>query len=237
VSRSFDLIAHRGDSAHAPENTLASIRGAILQGASAVEVDVRRCSDGEWVVFHDPTLRRTAGSRGRLARTSSKALYRFDVGSWFSPVFAGERIPTVEQVLDLCAGGRVRVFLDVKVSSGQKELARLLRRPAWRDLVWVGAGTAESLKRWRSLLPERPLFWVTGYRAPVTARRIAAARRIGLEGLLVYKRWASRSSVERVHGAGMKLYVWTVKTVSDFKSMRERGVDGIMSELWPHPSI
>ena len=93
------VIAHRGFSAIAPENTLVAIEKAIELGADMVEFDVTVTADGEVVVIHDETLGRTTDGRGKVMEKTLEELQRLDAGSWFAPEFAGESIPTLEQVL------------------------------------------------------------------------------------------------------------------------------------------
>jgi glycerophosphoryl diester phosphodiesterase len=231
------LIAHRGDPAHAPENTLASFHRAIAKGARAVEMDVRRLADGAWVVFHDPHLGRTTDSSGRLSRLSRKSAASLDAGGWFSPRFRGERVPLLSEAIRLCRSRRVPIFLDVKSAGGERELAALLRRSGWLGEASVLAGTYPSLRRWRRLLPGRPLFWVTGCRQRVEPRKIARARGLRLAGFVAYKGAVGRRAVERVHRAGMKVFVWTVRTRAELQRWARLGVDGMMSERWPAPSI
>ncbi len=228
------LVAHRGDPAHAPENTLASIRSAVNRGARAVEVDVRRTADGVWVVFHDAKLRRIAGVSGSVARSPWSWLRRLEAGSWFSPRFKGEPIPRLAEVLEFCRRRRVGLFLDVKVSKGEASLCRLLRRfDRSLERVWVGAGTLPSLRRWRRLLGEEvPLFGVSGYRVSLTKRRIDQARRLKLKGLAVYKRWATPTSIRRARQAGLQLFVWTLRRPAELRRFAKLGVDGMMSEVW-----
>ncbi|MBI3318733.1 MAG: hypothetical protein HYZ90_06320 [Candidatus Omnitrophica bacterium] len=218
------LIAHRGDPAHAPENTLLSIRGAAAKGARAVEVDARRSKDGVWVAFHDPSLRRITGSSGVVSRTPWTVLRK-------------HRIPSIQQVLSFCRKKNLRLFLDVKVSRGEQGLSSAIRRSGWGQAVWVGAGNPASLRRWRRVFKETPLFWVTGYRACVSGRRIGQAKKLKLTGIVVYKGWVNPSSVRRVHEKGLKLYVWTVRTGGELRRFSRMGVDAMMSEVWPAPSI
>ena len=218
------LVGHRGDPAHALENTLSSVRSAVAKGAKAVEVDVRRSCDGVWVALHDPTLKRTTGRPGRVSRTPWAALEPLG-------------IPRISEILDLCRRKKVRLVLDMKVGKGEKDLFRVLRKSGWLHRVIVGAGRIPRLKRWRKLLGNRPLFWVTGYRASITPRRVRQARRLKLTGLLAYRGWVTRASLSRAHEAGLKLYVWTIRTPGELKRFSDLGVDGIMSEIWPPPSI
>lgn len=200
-----------------------------------MEMDVRRLADGAWVVFHDPHLGRTTDSSGLLCRFSRDSLAGLDAGGWFSPRFRGERIPLVSEVIRLCRSRRVPVFLDVKSAQGERELAGLLRRSGWLGRTTVLAGTAPSLRRWRRLLPRRPVFWVTGFGQPVSPRKIARARRMGLAGFVAYKGKVGRRTVERVHRAGMRILVWTARTRRELRRLARLGVDGMMSELWPEP--
>ena len=93
------VLAHRGASAEAPENTLAAFRLAMEQGADGLELDVRRCASGEPVVIHDADTLRTSGAALRVADASLRELRALDAGAWKSPAFRGERIPTLDEVL------------------------------------------------------------------------------------------------------------------------------------------
>ena len=221
------LVAHRGDPRHAPENTLVSFRQAMARGAKAVEMDVRRCSDGVWIILHDPTLGRTTDRSGFVRRMPWRAFAAADV--------SGEPIPQVSQALALCRSKRVRVFLDVKHNGCEGELAQIVKRSGWLPHTILLASQVSSLRRWRRLLPRQPLFWVTGFRIPVTRKAIAKARRLGISGFVSYKRWVNRRTVNRIHDAELEIYVWTVRTVTDLKRYAHLSVDGMMSEIWPAP--
>ena len=221
------LVAHRGDPAHAPENTVASFRSAIARGAKAVEMDVRRTADRVWVVFHDSTLNRMTGRRGRVAQTRWVVLKELES--------AGEPIPSLEQALDFCRRREAKVFLDVKVRRDERSLFKAIRRSRWLSRATIGAGNVPTLRRWKRLLRERPLFWVTGYRAAVISARIRQTHRLGLTGLAVYRRWVTKGAVSQVHAAGLKLYAWTARSQREIRRLADCGVDGIMSEVWPPP--
>src|SRR5512143_1463332 len=92
------VFAHRGASAHAPENTLAAFELALAQDADAIELDVKLTADGQAVVIHDPTLNRTTGSQGSVKNMSLAELKSLDAGSYFSETYRGEKIPTLEEV-------------------------------------------------------------------------------------------------------------------------------------------
>lgn len=231
------LFAHRGDPAHAPENTWASFKAALGHGAQGVEGDVRRTADGVWIVFHDAQLRRTTDLKGPVARTPWRVLRKADAGSWFSPRFRGEPILRLSDFLNRCHRHQLAVFLDVKVNGNERELAQLLKRSAALSQIAIGAGKKESLRRWRRFLPETDLFWVTGDRQRVTRRLLEQAAGLGLAGMAAYRRWVDRESVSYARQAGLKLYVWTAHTPGQLKRLVRLEVDGIMSEVWPCPSI
>jgi glycerophosphoryl diester phosphodiesterase len=107
------LVGHRGAKAVAPENTMASFRRAWEDGADAVEMDVRLTADGAVVVIHDETVDRTTDGHGAVVEMSLEELRRLDAGSWFDPAYAGERIPTLEEVL-AWAQGKVALLIELK---------------------------------------------------------------------------------------------------------------------------
>jgi len=113
------VIGHRGACGHAPENTLASFRKAAELGVRWVEFDAALSSDGEIVLFHDDTLKRTTGRAGRLAETTWADLQGLDAGSWFSEDFAGEPIPTLRQAFQLLAdlglGAVIKLMVEVAI--------------------------------------------------------------------------------------------------------------------------
>ena len=118
------LIAHRGASALAPENTMAAFRLAVEAGADLVELDVRLSADGHPVVIHDAYLSRTTDGLGPVARTPLAALQRLDAGSWFAPRFAGERIPTLDEVLRWAQSCTPPIPLMVELKGGRRALKR-----------------------------------------------------------------------------------------------------------------
>src|SRR5262249_52464607 len=107
------VTAHRGNAHAAPENTLAAIRKAIESGADYAEVDVQRTADGVVVLLHDRDLKRVAGDSRRLDTLTHAEVRKLDVGSWFDPSFAGERVPTLAEVIEL-AGGRMKLNIELK---------------------------------------------------------------------------------------------------------------------------
>jgi len=130
----IDVIAHRGDSAHAPENTLASFRQAISAGADWFELDCHMTSDGHIVVCHDDRLKRTGGLDMAIAELTLEEVRRVDVGSWFSSRFAGERVPTLGEALDLACEGGIGVYIEIKGAEVPQSLLANMESVASHDV-------------------------------------------------------------------------------------------------------
>src|SRR5712692_9179692 len=112
------VIGHRGAAASAPENTLAGLRRAKALGCAWVEFDVRLTGDGALVLCHDPSLDRTTSGTGAVSAQSLAAIRDCDAGSWFAPAFAGERVPTLEEVLLLAAELDLGTNIEIKSDRG-----------------------------------------------------------------------------------------------------------------------
>jgi glycerophosphoryl diester phosphodiesterase len=122
-----EIIAHRGYSARAPENTLASLEAAIEAGADAVEFDLHTAACGTPVLFHDAMLSRTTNGVGPLRRRTFAQLRSLDAGRWFSPDFVGERIPSFAEVLGRLKGRLGRLYAEVKGFREPEDLDRMAR--------------------------------------------------------------------------------------------------------------
>ncbi len=142
------VIAHRGFSTKAPENTLAAIRLAIDAGADMVEIDVTVSADGHVVVFHDDTLERTTNGRGPVTERTLVELRSLDAGSWFAPRHLGEPIPTLDEVLDLV---RARILLNIEIKpeavalDAPRRVAGLVRERAMAPQVVVSSFAPAAL--------------------------------------------------------------------------------------------
>lgn len=235
----MEIIAHRGASADAPENTLAAIRLAWEQGADAVEVDVWLTRDRQIVVIHDETTERLSGGQSSqpIAEQSLAELQRLDVGSWKGPRWSGETIPTLADVLAIVPR-RKRLYVEIKCGA---EIVPVLvdfvqATSAARDnLVLIGF-SCEVLAELKRLLPLIPMLWVVelmrasdghGW-SPSAAECVRDARQAGLDGLDVSAcPGVDANLVAAVHAAGMRLAVWTVDDREEARRLNAIGVDGI----------
>lgn len=224
------VIAHRGASFDAPENTLAAFRLAWLQNADAVEMDLRSTRDGRLAVMHDDDLLRTTGARIRVRDLDSKELKSFDAGQWKGTSWSGECIPMLDEALALVPPGR-RVLLELKEGPETlPELKRCLRHSSLSaEQVCVISFDQTLVAKSAKFLTEIEHAWVVGGPASETFSEIlAGAVNAGLDALDLHASWPlDHMSVETVHQAGLKLYVWTVDDVDDALHFAGLGVDGI----------
>ena len=156
------LLAHRGGGALAPENTLAGLRLAARLGYAGVEFDVKLTADGHPILMHDPTLERTTDGKGKVAETTLAAIRALDAGSWFGGRFAGEKVPTLEEALEVMSGLAMGFNLEIKPCPG-------------REAETAQAAAACVRQRWPRYLPQ-PIF--SSFKAEALAAARAAAPEI-----------------------------------------------------------
>ncbi len=224
-------IAHRGASALAPENTMAAFERAVGLGADGIELDLHLSRDGELVVIHDDTLDRTTDGNGPVHEKYLGELKRLDAGGWFGEDFAGQRIPTLMEVLDRFAG-KVPLALEVKGGSSffpgiEEKVVSALR---WHSAVGQAAVASfdhHALLRLKELEPTlRTAALIVG--RPVSIAALAGAARadaMALESSLVTK-----TEVEACHAAGLQLVVWVVNDPAQMRHFIGLGVDGIITD-------
>ncbi|GAA3754135.1 glycerophosphoryl diester phosphodiesterase [Spinactinospora alkalitolerans] len=241
---SMIIVAHRGASAYAPENTLAALREAHRRGADMAELDVRQTADGAFVVMHDPTLRRTTNAGAvfperrpwRVCDFTLAEIRRLDAGSWYGPAFAGEPVPTLEEALETLKDNGLGALVELKVRRRDPAAAlRLIGRIA-ADPHWRGAGADSRLILqsfdWTALrgiaehLPgARTAVLGTTY-SRLALRRVARyASQVNPHHLRV-----SAPYVRHVHEHGLTMFSWTVNTDSAIRRVIRDGVDGIISD-------
>lgn len=232
-----EIIAHRGASHDAPENTLAAFRAAWRQGADGIEGDFRLTKDGRIVCIHDADTRRVAGRAMTVAKSTLAELRRLDVGSWKHPKWAGERIPTIEEVLATVPRGK-RIFIEIKC--GPEILAPLAKALAASGLkpeqAAVIAFSAKVVAEAKRRLPGRKAFWLTGFRkdrksgkvGPSAGEVVATLKKTGADGLDCNAHAAvDRDFVGRLRAAGMEFHAWTVDDPAVAKRFRQLGVDSL----------
>ncbi len=162
--KEYQIIGHRGASAYAPENTMSAFKQAQALGCSFVEFDVMLSADGEALVFHDETLKRTTNGRGKFGLVTAEYLQTLDAGKWFSKYYKGEHIPLLRDVLEWMAGTNVQANIEIKPYPGFTEptaiavLTHISRFwPQGKTLPLVSSFDLDALRICRSMSPELPI--------------------------------------------------------------------------------
>ena len=220
------VVAHRGSSKAAPENSMAAFLQAIADGADFVELDVQETADGEVVVFHDSDFMKLAGVGTKIWDATMADLAVIDIGSRFSPAFKGERVPTLAAVLDACKG-KIGVVIELKYYGHDRHLeervAGLVDARGMGSQVAVMSLELDQVKKMKSLRPA----WMVGLLLSVSAGNLSAS---GADFLAVNAAFADRRFVRSAHSRGTKVFVWTVNDASTMSAMMGRGVDGLITD-------
>ena len=223
------VIAHRGASGTRPENTLVAFRRAQELGAHMIELDVQLTRDREVVVMHDRTLRRTAGVRGRVASRTLTELRQLEVGSWFAPAYANERLPTLREVLESVA---LPVNVELKARGDDGLEARALEvveaaEASWR--VVFSSFDAESLVRLRRRSDSAEIAILWSYRRLTPALRLAA--RVRATALHLRKEITVSAGVGAAVAQGLQVRAWTVNDPGESARLADMGVSGVFTDF------
>jgi glycerophosphoryl diester phosphodiesterase len=219
------VIAHRGASSYAPENTLAAFDLAIRLGARHIELDVRATSDGHLVVIHDATVDRTTNGSGPVDGYTFAALRELDAGSRFAAKFAGERISTYEEVL-VRYRGQAHIHTELKGSAAglAQSVVDLIRRCGMTSQVTVTSFQKARLEEVRAYATELPTGWLVEKADDAT---IAQARAMGLTQLCPHADAVTPQLVQRLHSYGFCVRAWAVKTEEQMRRVVQAGADGM----------
>jgi glycerophosphoryl diester phosphodiesterase len=223
-------VAHRGNHRFAPENTLVSYREAIATGAPIMEIDLRLSADGKAVLMHDETVDRTTNAKGPVSSFTAAELAQLDAGSWKHPNYAGEPVPTLEQVADLCRG-RAIMMLDLKPTGLGPAIAETLARISFPpDQVILAPWEDDDGKHLRGLMPDMPMVRLGEMPSTFDDAYFDRMKTIGFSGFSFSWRTLSLPFIEQAHRHGMKVYTWTVNDPADVSGAVLAGVDGIITD-------
>jgi glycerophosphoryl diester phosphodiesterase len=219
-------VAHRGYSWVAPENTLPALAGAVLAGATVVEFDVRTSADGVPVVFHDRTVDRTTNASGHVWEFPVAQLRALDAGSWFSPAFAGVRVPLLGEALDLLTDSEL--LLEIKPPTSRAEVARILRM-APLDRTIVQSFDPEVLRLVRDVAPgvRRGLLRL---RFEEDTVRLAKELDVVCCNPSVKDVLGDPETVAELTGAGIDVMAWTANDLAKWPELIEAGVAGLITD-------
>lgn len=210
------VIAHRGASAHEPENTLRSFRRALELGATAIEFDVRKTRDGHLVVMHDETVDRTTNGKGRVSVMALSELRSLDAG-------LGERVPTFEEAIEMI-GGKALLVVEIKVRGLWADVVQTLRKEGSLGQALIISFLAEEIAELKRAVPEVKA-GVLFRGAPREAIGRASAAKADVAG---FRHDALSSEIVRdAHTAGLRLLTWTVDNPEIARAVASRGVSYI----------
>lgn len=227
------IIAHRGSSTHAPENTLAAFTLAADQGADAIELDVTLSRDGQIVVIHDDTLDRTTTGHGRVDQLPYAEIAQYDAGAKFNARFAGERVPLLAQVFE-AVGQRLLINVEIKsttikTTGLEAKVIDLIRQHGLIERVIVSSFNPLALikvKRAEPRLacgllyaPDEPIYLSRAWLAPLIPN---------LEARHPQANTVTPEVVKHIHARGQKINVWTVLAAREVKALTAAGVDGLI---------
>ncbi len=226
------IVAHRGASWDAPENTLAAVNLAWKQGMKAVEVDIMLSKDGHVVVFHDKTTKRFNGKKDKVSDLTLAQLKMIDVGSHKEAKWKKERIPSLEEVLKTVPADGI-IVIELKAGPELlKPLQDAIRKSGLRDDQILIIGFDRKLvKQTRQMFPKIQIHRLL--RLPTLSGRIAAkrVRQAGIDTISIrHGKGISKKLVNHVQSVGMKVFVWTVNCPQDAIKLQEAGVNGIITD-------
>lgn len=234
-----EIIAHRGFSMRAPENTVESLNLAWQHKADSCEIDIRLTADGQIVLMHDADTKRTGGKPGLvIAESKAEDLFKLDVGSWKGESWKGVKVPTLAQALATIPEGNHRLVIEVKsgpeiIPALTKELEGMKDRA--KQLVVI------SFNRDVVAAAKKAIPWVKVHRLSSTkdkdknpvdlAKLIADTKADGLDGLSLSKDWPwSAEMAKQIRDAGLEMFVWTINDLELAAQLAKLGFDGITSD-------
>ena len=228
------IFAHRGDLAHAPENTLPSFQQALQKGADGVELDAKLTADGHVIVIHDPTLDRTTNGKGRVAASTLEVIRKLDAGAWFNEKFAGTKVPLLEEVFETVGRDKMINIELTNYASPRDGLvlkvSELIKRHNNQNQILFSSFFPSNLKIAAQTLPAVP-------RGLLAMPGLVGlwARSFGFmfgdyQALHPHISNASREQVQRAHRLKRRVHVWTANTPEEIVRLKEWGVDGIFTD-------
>jgi len=228
------VFAHRGASAYAPENTLSAFKLAINQNADGIELDVTLAADGQVVVIHDTTIDRTTTGKGHVRFMDLSTLRQFDAGSWFGPAHAGERIPTLNEALEVI-GDKVITNIEIQPFSSP------LRQTTEKVVSLVAHHGLEDTIIFSSFNP-RALIQIHQQLPAVSIGILLRPGKLGTWAKLIFDGWVNYRSIhphystvtpkmiQRAKTEGRRVIAYTVNQPEDIRRLFAMGIDGIFTD-------
>lgn len=231
------VIAHRGFSGRAPENTLIAIRQAIEIGADMVEIDVTVTADGHVILLHDETLDRTTDGVGAPIDMTLDEVRRLDAGSWFGPEYAGERIPTLDEALE-AVKGRILINVEIKPESVAHgvvpRVAAAIEEHGMIDQVVVSSFSPEVLRLMKITDPTVVTASLFNKELHTDRDPLEIIQEVGSRGFNISTKRVTAAMIERCHAHGFPVAVYTVNDPGELRRLKQMGVNAVFSD---HPDL
>lgn len=221
------ITAHRGLSVEAPENTLPALQLAIDQAADYAEIDVRQTADGEIVLMHDLSLKRTCGVSRNLNKVTYEELQRMDAGSWFGNSYRGTKVPTLREAIELCKGN-IDLNIEIKTAGDTQIMAEkvvdLIEEYDFEKQCIISSTNYAVLQAVKNRNPSLR----TGYIMSMAYGDFYD--REGLDFFSIKSSFVTQSVVDRLHENGKEIHVWTVNGKTELTRVRNMGVDSVITD-------
>lgn len=226
------IASHRGGGVAAPENTLPAISAALASGFDYVEVDVALTADGHPVLMHDAKVDRTTDGTGRLASLTLAQVRALDAGSWFDAAFAGTRVPTFAEFLDVLAESRGRAIVELKGAWDAAAVQRVLSEVSARGLERSIALASFDARTLALCATESEVVSRLLILKHLPEDVVAAATQAGVRGIVVNRKavLARPEVVDEIHAAGARVVVYTLNEDAQWDAVTALGVDGIVTD-------
>lgn len=228
-----EIVAHRGFSEIAPENTMAAFKKAQAAGADGIELDVQLTKDGEVVVIHDETVDRTTNGSGLIKEMTWAQVRKLDAGRWFSEAYAGETIPTLRQVLEWVAGTSLWVNIELKNNRFayrglEEKVVKEIERTGLERRVVLSSFNPLSLRHLAAYRPamERALLYENKMPAPWIYAKL-----IGVSSIHPHFSVITPAIVERCRAKGIAVRPYTVDDEGMMEELIEAGVEAIITNV------
>ena len=222
-----NITAHRGASLSAPENTMAAFEQAVANMSDYIELDVQMTKDGELVIMHDSNALRTTGVNRDISDMTLAEVRNLDAGSYYSAEYAGEKVPTLEEVLDY-ARGRIKINIEIKSGnyglSVADKVADMIEYKGMKDECVVTSFEIELLRRVKQLQPDIQ----TGYILVVAYGDFYNMDDVDF--FSVNAAFLTKRMVDAIHNSGKQIHAWTVNNQSSIKNLTNKGVDNIITD-------
>lgn len=234
------IIAHRGASAYAPENTIAAFKKAMVLGADVLELDLRQTSDSVLVVLHDSDVKRTTNGTGDVKNFTFEELQKLDAGSWFDKKYSDEKIASLQEVIDLLDDSTL-IIIELKEGNEtypgiEEQVVRLVKQNNIESQTILKSFDPNVLKRLRILEPDIPLLYVYALRIPwlgmIIDRGVTfdSVYDLDVEYLQPHLFFLSQSFVNDAQSKGFKIISWGVNSTEAINESLDFGVDGIETD-------